>query len=142
GELRAGVTATDLVLTITEALRRRGVVGQFVEVFGPGLGALTVADRATISNMSPEFGSTAAVFPVDDRTLGYLRETGRPAELIQLVETYTKEQGLFRTGQEEQTPRFTDVMDFDLTAVEPSLARPRGAQGRGRDVPRARRCLV
>src|SRR4029079_9842176 len=94
GALQAGVTATDLVLTITETLRRRGVVGQFVEFFGPGLGALTVADRATISNMSPEFGSTAAVFPVDDRTLGYLLETGRPAELIQLVETYTKEQGL------------------------------------------------
>jgi aconitate hydratase len=132
GALQAGVTATDLVLTITETLRRRGVVGQFVEFFGPGLGALTVADRATISNMSPEFGSTAAVFPVDDRTLGYLRETGRPAELIQLVETYTKEQGLFRTGQEEQTPRFTDVMDFDLTAVEPSLAGPRRPQDRVR----------
>ena len=132
GALQAGVTATDLVLTITEFLRRRGVVGQFVEFFGPGLGALTVADRATISNMSPEFGSTAAVFPVDDRTLGYMRETGRPDELIQLVEAYTKEQGLFRTGQEEQTPRFTDVTDFDLSAVEPSLAGPRRPQDRVR----------
>ena len=101
GALRPGVTATDLVLTITELLRPRGVVGQFVEFYGAGVGGLTVADRATISNMSPEFGSTAAVFPVDDETLGYLRETGRPAELIELVERYTKEQGLFRTGQEE-----------------------------------------
>src|SRR6478672_6746260 len=132
GALQPGVTATDLVLTITETLRRRGVVGQFVEFFGPGLGALTVADRATISNMSPEFGSTAAVFPVDDRTLGYMRETGRPHDLLELVEAYTKEQGLFRTGQEVQTPRFTDVTDFDLTAVEPSLAGPRRPQDRVR----------
>jgi aconitate hydratase len=128
GELQAGVTATDLVLTVTEALRKRGVVGQFVEFFGPGLAALTVADRATISNMSPEFGSTAAVFPVDERTLGYLRSTGRPEELIDLVERYTKEQGLFRSG--DVVPSFTDVFDFDLSAVVPSVAGPRRPQDR------------
>jgi aconitate hydratase len=129
GELRAGVTATDLVLTLTERFRARGVVGSFVEFFGPGVPALTVADRATISNMSPEFGSTAAMFPVDDRTLGYLRDTGREPELLRLVERYTKEQGLFRTG-DEPAPRFSDVLDFDLSEVEPSLAGPRRPQDR------------
>jgi aconitate hydratase len=129
GALRAGVTATDLVLTITERLRRHGVVGKFVEFFGPGLGALTVADRATISNMSPEFGSTAAMFPVDDRTLGYLRETGREPELVALVESYCREQGLFRTGQEPQ-PVFSETIEFDLLLVEPSLAGPRRPQDR------------
>src|SRR6476659_9816023 len=129
GELGAGVTATDLVLTLTERLRGHGVVGKFVEFFGPGVPALTVADRATISNMSPEFGSTAAMFPVDHRTIGYLRDTGRDADLLQLVEGYCKEQGLYRTG-EEDAPVFSETIDFDLTQVEPSLAGPRRPQDR------------
>ena len=129
GELSAGVTATDLVLTLTERLRGHGVVGKFVEFFGPGVPALTVADRATISNMSPEFGSTAAMFPVDHRTIGYLRDTGRDAALLQLVESYCKEQGLYRTG-EEDAPVFSETIDFDLTQVEPSLAGPRRPQDR------------
>jgi aconitate hydratase len=129
GSLTAGVTATDLVLTITEALRQRGVVGKFVEFFGPGVPSLTVADRATISNMSPEFGSTAAMFPVDDRTLDYLRDTGREADHVRLVEEYTKVQGLFRTG-EEPPPVFSETLDFDLGAVEPSVAGPRRPQDR------------
>ncbi len=129
GALRAGVTATDLVLTMTERLRGRGVVGSFVEFFGPGLAALTVADRATISNMSPEFGSTSAMFPVDDRTLGYLRETGREPQLVALVEAYCRAQGLFRSGQ-EPAPTFSDTFDFDLGSVEPSVAGPRRPQDR------------
>ena len=129
GELGAGVTATDLVLTLTERLRGHGVVGKFVEFFGPGVPALTVADRATISNMSPEFGSTAAMFPVDHRTIGYLRDTGRDADLLGLVESYCKEQGLYRTG-EEDAPVFSETIDFDLTQVEPSLAGPRRPQDR------------
>src|SRR4051794_28642327 len=129
GELRAGVTATDLVLTMTERLRRHGVVGTFVEFFGPGVPALTAADRATISNMSPEFGSTAAMFPVDDQSLTYLRDTGRTAEHIALIEAYTKEQGLFRTG-DEPAPAFSETIDFDLSEVEPSLAGPRRPQDR------------
>src|SRR4051812_27271499 len=129
GELRAGVTATDLVLTMTERLRAHGVVGTFVEFFGPGVPALTVADRATISNMSPEFGSTSAMFPVDEQTLTYLRDTGRRPEHIALIEAYTKEQGLFRTG-DEPAPAFSETIDFDLTEVEPSLAGPRRPQDR------------
>src|SRR3954453_8108843 len=129
GQLGAGVTATDLVLTLTERLRGHGVVGKFVEFFGPGVPALTVADRATISNMSPEFGSTAAMFPVDHRTIGYLRDTGRDADLLQLVERYCREQGLYRTG-EEDSPVFSETIDFDLTQVEPSLAGPRRPQDR------------
>jgi aconitate hydratase A / 2-methylisocitrate dehydratase len=134
GGLRSGVTATDLVLTMTERLRKHGVVGKFIEFFGPGLGSLTVADRATISNMSPEFGATASTFPVDDETLRYLRDTGRPSEHIDLVERYTKEQGLFRTGGEPE-PAYTETLDFDLSAVEPSVAGPRRPQDR---VPLAR----
>ena len=129
GELRPGVTATDLVLTMTERLRAHGVVGTFVEFFGPGVPALSVADRATISNMSPEFGSTAAMFPVDAQTLAYLRDTGRPADHVALVEAYTKEQGLFRTG-DEPAPAFSETIDFDLSQVEPSLAGPRRPQDR------------
>ena len=129
GELGAGVTATDLVLTITETLRHRGVVGSFVEFFGPGVPSLTLADRATISNMSPEFGSTSAMFPVDEQTLSYLRETGRPPELVDLVERYTREQGLYRTGDEDEVT-FSDTLDFDLSTVEPSLAGPRRPQDR------------
>jgi len=129
GRLQPGVTATDLVLTLTERFRRHGVVGKFVEFFGPGLPALTVADRATISNMSPEFGSTAAVFPVDERTLGYLRDTGREPALLELVESYTRAQGLFRSGH-EPAPTFSETIDFDLASVEPSVAGPRRPQDR------------
>src|SRR6476469_6107413 len=129
GALQSGVTATDLVLTMTERLRKHGVVGKFIEFFGPGLGSLTVADRATISNMSPEFGATASTFPVDDQTLRYLPDTGRPADLIALVERYTQEQGLFRTGS-EAAPDYSETLDFDLSGVEPSLAGPRRPQDR------------
>src|SRR5579871_3443230 len=129
GALRTGVTATDLVLTLTEQLRRHGVVGKFIEFFGPGLGSLTVADRATLSNMSPEFGATAATFPVDSQTLRYLSDTGRPKEQIDLVERYTREQGLFRTG-EEAAPAYTETLDLDLDAVVPSVAGPRRPQDR------------
>jgi aconitate hydratase len=129
GELAAGVTATDLVLTLTEQLRKHGVVGKFIEFFGPGLAALTVADRATLSNMSPEYGATAATFPVDGQTLRYLSDTGRPAELIALVERYTREQGMYRTGA-EAPPAYSERLDLDLAAVVPSLAGPRRPQDR------------
>jgi aconitate hydratase len=129
GGLQSGVTATDLVLTMTERLRKHGVVGKFIEFFGPGLGSLTVADRATISNMSPEFGATASTFPVDDETLRYLRDTGRAAEHVELVERYTKEQGLFRSGDGPE-PVYTETLDFDLASVEPSVAGPRRPQDR------------
>ncbi len=129
GGLASGVTATDLVLTMTERLRQHGVVGKFIEFFGPGLGALTVADRGTMSNMSPEFGATASTFPVDGETLRYLRDTGRTPEHVDLVERYTKEQGLFRTGDGPE-PVYTETLDFDLSAVEPSLAGPRRPQDR------------
>jgi len=129
GALRTGVTATDLVLTLTEQLRKHGVVGKFIEFFGPGLGSLTVADRATLSNMSPEFGATAATFPIDGQTLRYLADTGRPAGLIERVERYTREQGLFRTG-DETPPAYTETLDLELDAVVPSLAGPRRPQDR------------
>ncbi|MGH9385870.1 MAG: aconitate hydratase AcnA [Vicinamibacterales bacterium] len=129
GRLREGTTATDLVLTITEALRKRGVVGQFVEFFGPGLAHLTIADRVTLGNMCPEYGATVAIFPIDDMTLDYLRLTGRSEKQIALVETYAKAQGLFRT---ESTPEanYSGTMDLDLATVEPSLAGPRRPQDR------------
>jgi len=129
GALGEGVTATDLVLKITEMLRKKGVVGKFVEFFGKGLSKLPVADRTTIGNMSPEFGSTCAIFPIDDRTLEYLRLTGRAAEHIALVEAYAKAQGLFRT---DDTPdaQYTDVLSLDLAEVEPNLAGPRRPQDR------------
>jgi aconitate hydratase len=129
GALRTGVTATDLVLTLTEQLRKHGVVGKFIEFFGPGLGSLTVADRATLSNMSPEFGATASTFPVDAQTLRYLADTGRPADLIERVERYTREQGLFRAG-DETPPAYTETLDLELDAVVPSLAGPRRPQDR------------
>ncbi|MBV9232780.1 MAG: aconitate hydratase AcnA [Candidatus Eremiobacteraeota bacterium] len=129
GALREGVTATDLVLTVAEMLRRKGVVGKFVEFYGTGVGALPVVDRTTISNMSPEFGSTVAIFPIDDRTLEYLRLTGRPAEHVALVETYAKAQGLFRTDATPD-PEFADTLSLDLSTVEPSLAGPRRPQDR------------
>jgi aconitate hydratase len=129
GSLREGVTATDLVLTVTEMLRRKGVVGKFVEFFGKGLSALAVADRTTLGNMSPEFGSTVAIFPIDDRTLEYLRLTGRSAQHIALVEAYAKAQGLFRTDRTPD-PEYSDVVELDLSTVEPSVAGPRRPQDR------------
>ncbi len=129
GALREGVTATDLVLTITEMLRKHGVVGKFVEFFGRGLSALPVADRTTIGNMSPEFGSTVAIFPIDDRTLEYLRLTGRAPAHVALVEAYAKQQGLFRTDATPD-PEFSAVLELDLSTVEPSLAGPRRPQDR------------
>ena len=128
GELPAGTTATDLVLTLTEMLRRHGVVGRFVEFFGAGLSSLTIADRATLSNMCPEYGATSAYFPVDHRTLEYLRFTGR-GHLIDRVERYTKEQSLFRTD-DDPDPVFTETLDLDLSSVEPSMAGPRRPQDR------------
>ncbi len=129
GRLPEGVNATDLVLTVTQMLRAYGVVGKIVEFFGPGLKSLTVADRATISNMSPEYGATAGFFPVDRMTISYLQATGRPPALVDLVETYTREQGLFR--EEDSTePLYKDVIELDLGAVEPSLAGPRYPQER------------
>lgn len=128
GALPPGTTATDLVLTLTEKLRAHGVVGKFVEFFGPGLSSLGIADRATLSNMSPEFGATATLFPVDANTLEYLKLTGRGAT-IDLVERYTKEQGLFRRDDDAE-PNFTEVLDLDLSAVEPSVAGPKRPQDR------------
>ena len=129
GGLAVGVTATDLVLTLTEQLRKHGVVGKFIEFFGPGLGSLTVADRATLSNMSPEYGATSATFPVDGQTLRYLADTGRPPEQIELVERYTREQGLFRTGAEPD-PAYSETIALDLDAVVPCVAGPRRPQDR------------
>ncbi|HEY6326403.1 MAG TPA: aconitate hydratase AcnA [Candidatus Cybelea sp.] len=129
GALREGVTATDLVLTVAEMLRKKGVVGKFVEFYGAGLSALPVVDRTTISNMSPEFGSTVAIFPIDDRTLEYMRLTGRVSEHVALVEAYAKAQGLFRTD-DSADPDFADTLSLDLASVEPSLAGPRRPQDR------------
>nr|BBH90922.1 aconitate hydratase A [Thermosporothrix sp. COM3] len=129
GSLPEGTTATDLVLTVTQMLRKRGVVGKFVEFTGPGLSQLALADRATISNMSPEFGATATLFPVDAETLRYLRATGRSPELVELIERYTKEQGLFRTDDMVE-PEFDDLLELDLSTIVPSLAGPRRPQDR------------
>jgi aconitate hydratase len=129
GQLREGATATDLVLTVTQRLRKRGVVEKFVEYFGAGLSSLSLPDRATIANMSPEYGATMGFFPVDDETLRYLRGTGRDPELVDLVERYCKEQGLFRTD-DTPDPIYTDVLELDLATVEPSLAGPRRPQDR------------
>src|SRR5579859_1883203 len=129
GALPGGSTATDLVLTVTQMLRKRGVVAKFVEFCGPGLSQLPLADRATISNMSPEFGATATLFPVDAETLRYLRETGRSPELVDLVERYSKAQGLFRTDDTTE-PQFDDLLELDLGTIEPSLAGPRRPQDR------------
>ncbi|HEV3255307.1 MAG TPA: aconitate hydratase AcnA, partial [Gemmataceae bacterium] len=131
GQLPEGATATDLVLTVTEILRRRGVVGKFVEFFGDGLAALPVADRATIANMAPEYGATCGIFPVDAETLRYLRFTGRPEPLVRLVEAYTKEQGLFHTAATPEA-RYSAVLELDLHVVEPSLAGPTRPQDRVR----------
>jgi aconitate hydratase len=129
GRLSAGVTATDMVLTVTQILRRHGVVDKIVEFFGPALAALSVADRATIGNMSPEYGATAGFFPVDAQTLEYLAFTGRPAERVELVERYCKEQLLFRT-EDSPPPEYASTLELDLGAVEPSLAGPRRPQDR------------
>ena len=129
GELREGVTATDLVLTVTEMLRERGVVEKFVEFFGPGLSNLPLADRATIANMAPEYGATCGFFPVDNETLEYLRGTGRDDASVDLVERYAKEQGLFRTD-ETPDPQYTDTLTLDMATVESSLAGPRRPQDR------------
>jgi aconitate hydratase len=129
GRLPAGATATDLVLTVTEILRKEGVVGKFVEFFGSGLAGMSLADRATIANMAPEYGATMGFFPVDDETLAYLRLTGRPAEQVTLVERYMKEQGMFRTDA-APVPEFTKRLALDLSTVVPSLAGPKRPQDR------------
>jgi len=129
GELPEGATATDLVLTVTEMLRERGVVGKFVEFHGAGLAGLPLADRATIGNMSPEFGSTCAIFPIDAETLRYLEFTGRPAEQIALVEAYAKEQGLWHDEHSEE-PTYSDEIQLDLADVVPSIAGPKRPQDR------------
>ena len=129
GKLREGVTATDLTLTVTQLLRQKGVVGKFVEFYGPGLSQMTLPDRATIANMAPEYGATMGFFPMDAESLNYLRRTGRPAALVELVERYTKEQGLFRTD-DTPDPEFTSALELDLDEVEPSLAGPKRPQDR------------
>ena len=129
GRLREGCTATDLVLTVTEMLRKKGVVGKFVEFYGSGLSALSLADRATVANMSPEYGATMGFFPVDSETLNYLRFTNRPADLIALVEAYAKEQGLFRTDTMAD-PVFAETIELDLRTVVPSMAGPKRPQDR------------
>jgi aconitate hydratase len=129
GALPSGATATDLVLTVTEILRKQGVVGKFVEFYGAGLSALSLADRATIANMAPEYGATGGMFPIDDETLAYLRMTGRKAEQIALVEAYAKEQGMFRTDATPD-PEYDEALELDLGSVVPSLAGPRRPQDR------------
>jgi len=129
GKLREGITATDLVLTVTEMLRRRGVVGKFVEFFGDGLADLTLADRATIANMAPEYGATCGFFPIDERTTEYMELSGRDEDTIALVEAYCKAQGLWRSSSDPD-PEFTDVLELDLNDVVPSLAGPKRPQDR------------
>jgi aconitate hydratase len=128
GKVKEGVTATDVVLTVTQMLRKKGVVDKFVEFFGPGLKDLTLADRATIANMAPEYGATCGFFPIDEKTIEFLRFTGRNEDRVQLVEAYAKEQGLWRNDSED--PIFTDTLELDLSTVEPSLAGPRRPQDR------------
>ncbi|MBS0272817.1 MAG: aconitate hydratase AcnA [Proteobacteria bacterium] len=129
GKLREGVTATDLVLTVTQMLRQKGVVGKFVEFYGPGLDEMALEDRATIANMAPEYGATCGFFPIDAETIRYLKATGRKAARVALVEKYAKTQGLFRT-KKSPDPVFTDTLSLDLATVEPSLAGPRRPQDR------------
>ena len=129
GKLKEGLTATDLVLTVTEMLRKRGVVGKFVEFFGPGLAHLTIADRATLGNMSPEYGATCGFSPIDDDTIRYMKDTGRPADLVALVAAYAKAQGMYRV-KTTPDPIFTDVLKLELSSVEPSLAGPKRPQDR------------
>jgi aconitate hydratase A / 2-methylisocitrate dehydratase len=129
GKLKEGVTATDLVLTVTQMLRKRGVVGKFVEYFGPGLAGLSIADRATLGNMAPEYGATCGFFPIDEDTIRYLRDTGRAADRVALVLAYAKAQGMYHT-KSAQDPVFTDVLKLELGSVEPSLAGPKRPQDR------------
>ncbi len=142
GEMPAGTTATDLVLTVAELLRHTGVVGQFVEFFGPGVTNVPLANRATIGNMTPEYGATATMFPIDDETLSYLRLTGRDEDHVRLVEAYAKEQGLWHEPEHE--PQFSTVVELDLGTIEPSIAGPRRPQDRIplRVAPQAVRALV
>ena len=129
GKLREGATATDLVLTITQMLRKKGVVGKFVEFYGKGIGDLSLADRATVANMAPEYGATCGFFPVDEETIAYLKSTGRKADRVALVEAYAKAQGLWRTNRTPD-PIFTDTLELDISTVEPSLAGPKRPQDR------------
>ena len=129
GKLKEGITATDLVLTVTQMLRKRGVVGKFVEFFGPGLAGLTIADRATLGNMAPEYGATCGFFPIDDDTMQYLDDTNRTKERIDLVKAYAQAQGMYRT-KTTQDPIFTDILKLELGSVEPSLAGPKRPQDR------------
>ena len=129
GHLKEGVTATDLTLTITQLLRQKGVVGKFVEFYGPGLSRMTLPDRATIANMAPEYGATMGFFPVDDETLNYLRRTGRPSDLIDTVERYTKEQGLFRSS-DTPDPVYSEQLDVNLDDIVPCIAGPKRPQDR------------
>jgi len=129
GKLRGGVTATDLVLTVTQMLRKKGVVGKFVEFYGPGLDEMSLEDRATIANMAPEYGATCGFFPIDAETIRYLKATGRKPARVALVEKYAKAQGLYRTSKSPE-PVFTDTLSLDLSTVEPSLAGPRRPQDR------------
>ena len=144
GKMQPGATATDLVLTVTQMLRKKGVVGKFVEFFGEGISSLSLADRATIANMSPEYGATMGYFPVDAETLNYLRFTGRSASQVALVEAYCREQGIFHTiGSPE--PLFSDMIELDLGAVEPSIAGPKRPQDRvalSQSKPSYRKALV
>ncbi len=127
GELPNGATATDLALKVTQVLRSHGVVGKFVEFYGPGVSSLPLADRATIANMAPEYGATCGFFPVDDETLNYLRLTGRPEEQIQLVETYLKENDMFFTVDKED-PVYKDIVELDLSEIEANLSGPKRPQ--------------
>jgi aconitate hydratase len=129
GKLKEGITATDLVLTVTQMLRKRGVVGKFVEFFGPGLAGLTVADRATLGNMAPEYGATCGFFPIDDDTMQYLDDTNRTKERLDLVKAYAQAQGMYRT-KSTPDPIFTDVLKLELGSIEPSLAGPKRPQDR------------
>ncbi len=129
GELQEGATATDIALTVTQMLREKGVVGKFVEYYGPGIRHMSLPDRATIANMSPEYGATMGFFPIDEESLNYFRRTGRSEELVQLIERYTKEQGLFHT-EDSPEPIFSDSIELDLSTVEPSLAGPKRPQDR------------
>ena len=129
GRLREGSTATDLVLMVTQMLRKTGVVGKFVEFFGPGVAALSLSDRATIANMAPEYGATCGIFPIDDETLRYLRFTGRPAAQVAVVEAYAREQGFFQ-GPDSKEATYSEVVDLDLGSVEPSVAGPKRPQDR------------
>src|SRR3954464_3151317 len=128
GALKEGITATDLVLTVTQMLRAKGVVGRFVEFFGPGVSALSVADRATIANMAPEYGATCGFFPIDHKTLEYMRLTGRPEETIALAEAYAKAQGMWLEAEGSDDPVFTETLRLDMSTVEPSLAGPKRPQ--------------